>query len=41
MPTGEIVADPVYRGAFTGNRGILHGADQRLGTARWRHKTRS
>jgi hypothetical protein len=21
-----------------GNRGILHGADRRLGTARWRHK---
>ena len=41
MPTGEIVADPAYRGDFTGNRGILHGADQRLGTARWRHKTRS
>lgn len=38
LPTGEIVADPAYRGDFMGNRGILHDADQRLGTARWRHK---
>jgi hypothetical protein len=38
MPTGEIVADPGYRGGFMGNRGILHDGGQRLGTARWRHK---
>ncbi len=36
LPTGEIVADPA-RGLFTGNRGILHDAGRRLGTARWRH----
>lgn len=35
-PFGEIVADPA-RGLFMGNRGILHGSDQRLGRARWRH----
>ena len=35
-PTGEIVAQP-WRGALMGNRGILHDADGRLGTARWRH----
>lgn len=34
-PTGEIVAHPA-RGLFTGNRGILHEEDRRLGTARWR-----
>jgi hypothetical protein len=36
LPTGEIVADPA-RGLFMGNRGILHDAEGRLGTARWRH----
>lgn len=36
-PTGEIVAHPA-RGLFTGNRGVLHGAEKRLGRARWRHK---
>ncbi|MDG4649290.1 hypothetical protein P6F26_12615 [Roseibacterium sp. SDUM158017] len=37
LPTGEIVADPA-RGTLMGNRGILHDADRRLGTPRWRHK---
>ena len=37
LATGDIVADPA-RGRFMGNRGILHGAHQRLGKARWRHK---
>lgn len=37
QPTGEIIAHPA-RGSFMGNRGILHGKDQRLGPARWRHK---
>jgi hypothetical protein len=36
LPTGEIVADPA-RGLFTGNRGILHGPDGRLGARRWAH----
>ena len=36
LPTGDIVADAV-RGTMMGNRGILHGADRRLGVARWRH----
>lgn len=36
-PFGEIVAVP-ERGTFMGNRGILHDAEQRLGTARWRLK---
>jgi hypothetical protein len=36
LPTGEIVA-VAGRGLFTGNRGILHGADRQLGKARWRH----
>lgn len=36
LPTAEIVADHA-RGLFTGNRGILHGPDRRLGAARWRH----
>lgn len=36
-PEGQIIAHPA-RGALMGNRGILHGADQRLGVARWRHK---
>ncbi len=35
-PTGEITAQP-WRGALMGNRGILHDAEGRLGTARWRH----
>lgn len=37
LPTGEIVADPA-RGLFTGNRGILHDDQQRLGRARWKGK---
>lgn len=37
QPTGEILAHPA-RGAFMGNRGILHDADGQLGPARWRHK---
>lgn len=37
LPTGEIVAIPA-RGTLTGNRGILHDAEGRLGAARWRHK---
>lgn len=36
-PTSEIIATP-ERGLFMGNRGILHGDDRRLGSARWRHK---
>ena len=35
-PFGEITAQP-WRGALMGNRGILHDAQGRLGTARWRH----
>lgn len=35
-PTGEIEATPA-RGLLTGNRGVLHDAEQRLGAARWRH----
>ena len=35
-PAGEIIADPA-RGTLMGNRGILHDAQRRLGTARWRH----
>jgi hypothetical protein len=35
-PGGEIIADPA-RGTLMGNRGVLHDAQQRLGTARWRH----
>lgn len=34
-PFGEIVAEP-WRGSLTGNRGCLHNAERRLGTARWR-----
>lgn len=37
MPTGEILAHPA-RGQFLGNRGILHGTDQRLSHRRWQHK---
>jgi hypothetical protein len=36
LPTGEITAQP-WRGALMGNRGILHNAQGKLGTARWRH----
>ncbi len=36
LPTGEIVA-AAGRGLFTGNRGILHDGQRRLGRARWRH----
>lgn len=36
MPDGSIVAHPA-RGTLTGNRGILHDDERRLGTARWRH----
>jgi hypothetical protein len=36
QPTGEIIAHPA-RGGLTGNRGILHGPDRKLGTARWQH----
>jgi hypothetical protein len=36
LPTGEIVAQP-WRGALMGNRGCLHDAEGKLGTARWRH----
>lgn len=36
-PLGEIVAEP-WRGSLTGNRGILHDRDRRLGAARWRHR---
>jgi len=35
-PFGEIVAHPA-RGRLMGNRGILHDAERRFGTARWRH----
>lgn len=37
MPDGSIVA-VAAKGTLMGNRGILHGADQTLGTTRWRHK---
>ena len=36
-PQGQIIAH-LARGALMGNRGILHGAGQTLGVARWRHK---
>ncbi|NNM73016.1 hypothetical protein [Enterovirga aerilata] len=36
LPTSEIVALP-FRGAWMGNRGILHDEEGRLGRARWRH----
>ncbi len=35
-PFGEVVVQP-WRGALMGNRGILHDAQGRIGTARWRH----
>jgi hypothetical protein len=37
-PMGDIIADAA-RGTFVGNRGILHDASRRLGTARWRHRS--
>jgi len=37
-PMGDIIADAA-RGTFMGNRGILHDAGKRLGTARWRHRS--
>ncbi len=37
LPDGEIVAVP-ERGLLMGNRGCLHDAGRRLGTARWRSK---
>ena len=36
LPTGEIITDPA-RGSLTGNRGILHDDQHRLGTRRWTH----
>lgn len=36
-PTGEIEAVDA-RGLFTGNRGVLHDDDYRLGPARWKHR---
>ena len=36
-PDGTIHADDA-RGTLTGNRGILHGSDRRLGVALWKHK---
>lgn len=36
-PLGDIIADAA-RGTLMGNRGILHDAGRRLGTARWRHR---
>ena len=36
LPTGEIVALP-FRGAWMGNRGILHDEAGRLGRACWQH----
>jgi hypothetical protein len=37
-PMGDIIADAA-RGTLMGNRGILHDASRRLGTARWRHRS--
>ena len=37
LPTSQIVAIPA-RGAFTGNRGIIHGPDRVLAKRRWSHK---
>ncbi|WP_127112265.1 hypothetical protein [Shimia sediminis] len=37
QPTGEILAHPA-RGAFLGNRGVLHDDQRQLGKARWKHK---
>lgn len=36
-PDGLITDAPV-RGLFTGNRGILHGADRVMGPALWKHR---
>lgn len=36
-PFGDIVAEP-WRGALTGNRGILHRDDRTLGVSRWKHR---
>jgi hypothetical protein len=36
-PMGDVIADAA-RGTLMGNRGILHDASKRLGTARWRHR---
>ncbi|WP_291841947.1 hypothetical protein [Maricaulis sp.] len=36
-PTGAICAHTA-RGTLMGNRGILHDAQQQLGTARWKHQ---
>lgn len=36
LPTGEIVAITAH-GTLTGNRGIIHRADQTLGASRWSH----
>lgn len=38
LPTGELIHHPDYRGAFMGNRGILHDAQGRLTPRRWTHK---
>ncbi len=37
QPDGKFLSTPA-RGGFTGNRGILHGPDGVIATARWRHK---
>lgn len=37
QPDGDILAI-AQRGTLTGNRGIIHGPDRELGTARWSHK---
>lgn len=37
MPTGEFIAHPA-KGAFMGNRGILHDENGLLSQRRWRHK---
>lgn len=37
QPDGQFIAHPA-RGAFMGNRGILHDENQNLRPARWRHK---
>ncbi len=37
LPSGEVIAHPA-RGIFTGNRGILHDDQRRLGSARWKSR---
>lgn len=37
QPTGDVIAHPA-RGAFMGNRGILHNDKQELTQKRWAHK---